>query len=71
MLLNQDQDLLADLSIAICSSYKSNPTLHGYCLHVTLETLITLLTIENNIIKNYFVTFVLSVTGKAFSIHVF
>ena len=26
-------------------------------LHVTLETLITLLTIENNIIKNYFVIF--------------
>ena len=37
-------------------------------LHVTLETLITLLTIENNIIKNYFVTFILSVTGTAFSI---
>ena len=24
MLLNQDQDLLADLSIAICSSFKTN-----------------------------------------------
>ena len=37
-------------------------------LHVTLETLITLLTIENNIIKNYFVTFELRVTGTAFAI---
>ena len=35
---------------------------------MTLETLITLLTIENNIIRNYFVTFILSVTGTAFSI---
>ena len=35
---------------------------------MTLETLITLLTIENNIIKIYFVTFILSVTGTAFSI---
>ena len=35
---------------------------------MTLETLITLLTIENNIIKNYLVTFILSVTGTAFSI---
>ena len=35
---------------------------------MTLETLITLLTIENNIIKNYFVIFELCVTGTAFSI---
>ena len=35
---------------------------------MTLETLITLLTIENNIIKNYFVTYELSVTGTTFSI---
>ena len=47
---------------------KSCHTLHlKHCLHVTLETLITLLTIEN-IIKTYFVTFILSVTGTAFSI---
>ena len=35
---------------------------------MTLETLITLLTIENNIIKNHFVSFILTVTGTAFSI---
>ena len=35
MLLNQDQDLLADLSIAICSSYKcvGGPTSQG-CLFI-------------------------------------
>ena len=30
MLLNQDQDLLADLSIAICSSYKSAPVFNEH-----------------------------------------
>ena len=35
---------------------------------LTHSALITLLTIENNIIKYYFVTFILSATGTAFSI---
>ena len=34
MLLNQDQDLLADLSIAICSSYTG--TAHGASYQVTI-----------------------------------
>ena len=52
---------------ANCESWPETWHLRHW-LHVTLETLITLLTIENNIIKNYFVTFILSVTGTAFSI---
>ena len=35
MLLNQDQDLLADLSIAICSSLKDGfPNVHIYTIHI-------------------------------------